>query len=252
MKPPMMVANRFPSAFNSVETIAAIVPVLNEAALIRPCVDSLFQQARIKEVIVADGGSTDDTLAVAKASGARVVSSPARGRGYQISEGIRHTAADVILVIHADCRLAAGAAEGLLAALNADPFIAGGAFNMRFTESTARLRFVAWLNHLRMRLTGISFGDQGQFVRREALNRCGGFPAQMLMEDVELSLRLKQAGKTAFLPLPIHVSPRRWHSQRFVFRIGLIMRLFFHYLLARRLGKRMEEVAKTCYSKYYR
>lgn len=236
--------------YQPVRRISAVIPALNEEDCIRECITSLLSQPEIIEIIVSDGGSTDDTCALSAAGGARVIQSRHRGRGFQLFDGIAHTSGDVILAVHADCRLLNGAAGRVLAALNTDPLLAGGAFGMAFTSRKYRLELIAFLNNLRARLTGINFGDQGQFFRREALERIGGFPRQMLMEDVELSLRFKAAGRTTLLPRGIMVSPRRWETRSFASRTVQVLHLFTRYLLARRKGC-VQKTAEDYYRRYY-
>lgn len=237
--------------YRPVRHISAVVPTLNERNHIHECVTSLLGHTEIIEVIVSDGGSTDDTRARSSAAGARVLRSRQRGRGFQLFEGISNASGDVILAVHADCRLTSGAARRVLAALNRDPLLAGGAFGMAFSSRTTRMKLVAFLNNLRARLTGISFGDQGQFFRMEALERIGGFPRQMLMEDVELSLRLKSAGRTILLPRGILASSRRWKSMPFASRMVQVPCWVARYLLARRRGS-IQKTADAYYRRYYR
>ncbi len=236
--------------YRPVRNISVVVPTLNEGDHIRGCIASLLNQPEIIEVIVSDGGSMDDTGAISAAEGARVIKSGHRGRGFQLSDGILNTTGDVILAVHADCRLANGSANRVLAALNTDPLTAGGALAMAFTSRMYRLQVIALLNNLRARFTGISFGDQGQFFRREALERIGGFPRQMLMEDVELSLRLKTVGRISFLPRGILASPRRWKTRSFALRTIQVLCLFTRYMLVRRKGC-IREATDKFYRQYY-
>jgi rSAM/selenodomain-associated transferase 2 len=238
------------SFFKPVRSISAVIPSLNEANCIRGCIASLLRQSEVSEVIVADGGSTDRTRSISESCGAQVVCCRRKGRGFQICEGIATASADVILSIHADCRLNDGAAKRALSALNADCLSAGGAFRMAFSSPTHRLQLITFLNNLRAQVSGISFGDQGQFLRKEALECIGGFPEQMLMEDVELSLRLRAVGRILFLPNGVLVSPRRWESQPFMGRMGRVLHLFVRYLLMRRAG-RDQGTAENYYRKYY-
>jgi len=233
-----------------VHAITAVVPVLNEANHIRDCISSLLKQPEIIEVIVADGGSADETVDISRVNGAHVVQCHRQGRGIQIREGIQYAHADVILVVHADCRLIAGAAGKLLRALNTDSLVAGGAFRMSFASPNTGQWIISGLNNLRSKMTGISFGDQGQFVRNEALDRIGGFPDQMLMEDVELSLRLMRAGRLVFLPRGIIASDRRWKTRPFIKGVTQILCLFGRYLFERRFGK-IHEKAKNYHTRYY-
>jgi GT2 family glycosyltransferase len=99
-------------------------------------------------------------------------------------------------------------------------------------------------------VTGIAFGDQAQFVRAEALRRIGGVPALMLMEDVELSLRLKSAGRVVYLGQGVRTSGRRWQAGNSFRKIVTVLILFVRFLVDRRLG-RSERADQEYYRKYY-
>jgi rSAM/selenodomain-associated transferase 2 len=228
--------NRYPSpdqAFGPPSRIAVIIPALNESATLAGCIDSLRGQAAVSEIIVADGGSDDDTCLVADQKGARVVQT-SRGRGVQIAAATDASDADVFLILHSDCRLLQGATERIIRHLTSRPDMPGGALGMRFDDHDIKMGIISILNNMRARYSGIAFGDQGQFVRREALSAIGGFPALALMEDVELSMQLKSIGRPLFLPNGITVSGRRWKRTGFGTNIGLVLRLCFRYLLERR------------------
>ena len=235
--------------YKKAQSISAIIPTLNEQTQIGRCIESLKNRITVTEIIVVDGGSTDSTREIAIRQGCRVIESRA-GRGVQIDEGVKAASGDVVIIMHADCIASHGLFERLVNSLNADPHIAGGAFAMQFEPKTLRTRFVAFLNNLRTRLTGISFGDQAQFFRKEALEFCGGFPAIMLMEDVELSMRLKEAGRLVFLGEGIVVSDRRWHSRQFAGNLMTVFYLFFRYLIERRWG-RADGSMENYYKAYY-
>jgi GT2 family glycosyltransferase len=145
--------------------------------------------------------------------------------------------------------LQGGAAERIIEALTADRGVAGGCFGMQFANSNPAQRFIAALNNLKAAVTGISFGDQAQFVRAAALERIGGFPTIMLMEDVELSLRLKFVGGTVYLGPGVTVSGQRWQTGYFLRNLWMVLGLFFRYLLERRLGLNPDE--RRYYRKYY-
>jgi rSAM/selenodomain-associated transferase 2 len=226
-----------------------IVPTLNEAATVSRCLSALHGLPLIHETIVADGGSTDGTDRIAKALGARVVRS-GQGRGVQIRAAAETAQGDVLLILHADAVLSSAAPERIIRALTEDRAAPGGCFGMQFEDQRLPRRFVAALNNLRATVTGIAFGDQAQFVRSEALKAIGGFPALMLMEDVELSLRVKGLGRAVYLRRGVTVSGRRWIDGSFLRRLGMVVGLFFRYLVERRLGadRRLDE---RCYRKYY-
>jgi len=235
--------------FGAPKNISVIIPSLNEADLMGQCLQSLQNRTGIKDIIVADGGSTDQTREVAVHSGAIVVES-SKGRGLQIEKGIKTTSADVILVIHADCEAKRGLFEKILSILEENPHAAGGAVGMQFKQKKLRTRVVASLNNLRARLTGVSFGDQAQFFRSEALDAIGGFPSMMLMEDVELSLRLKETGSLVFLRNGILVSGRRWQGTNFSYKLMTVFRLFPRYLVERRF-RRTDRSYRKYYDAYY-
>jgi rSAM/selenodomain-associated transferase 2 len=235
--------------FKPVHSLSVVIPSLNEGAAIGDSILSVKGQAAVMQLIVADGGSTDDTTSIAARMGAEVVHAK-KGRGHQIADGIKQASGDLILILHADCRLRAGAIRHLVESVNKHPYAAGGAMRMRFQPDNYRKRWIARLNNWRCRWTGIAFGDQGQFIRKEALPLMGGYPRQMLMEDVELALRSKTIGLTVFLGHQVHVSGRRWDDTRFAKNLLTILRLFFSYLLERRWGG-VETEAKRYYQRYY-
>jgi glycosyltransferase involved in cell wall biosynthesis len=196
-------------------------------------------------VIIADGGSTDGTAELAEEAGSLVVTA-AKGRGNQIRAGVAATTASAVLVLHADAMAPPKAASQVRDALNANPCAAGGAFAMRFTTASPGMTVLTWLNNLRARLSGMSFGDQGQFFRKQAL---GEFPDLPLMEDVETGLRLVRAGGTVFLDGPVRVSGRRWSGPGGVAKVVLVLRLLAGYLVRRRLWGSVD--AHGAYRAYY-
>ena len=171
-------------AFPSPRNVAIVMPVLNEADRIQAAIQAVRSEPDVAEFIVVDGGSHDATKNRAEQAGAAVICGP-RGRGHQVRAGVDRTTADVVLVLHADTVLIDGAIKKMLGDLQAYPTVAGGAFEMTFAGSSRRLSLIAWLNNVRARWSGISFGDQGQFFRRAALGKMGGFPAMMLMAEEE-------------------------------------------------------------------
>lgn len=228
-------------------TVTAIIPVYDEARTIAACVAELRRQgAALSEIIVVDGGSTDGTAASAGAAGAIVIKGP-RGRGRQIAAGIAEATGEVIWIVHADFSPAPHTAAAILAALAAEPAAAGGAVGQRFTGEGPLLLAVEWLNAVRSALFGLSFGDQGQFVRRDALPGIGGFPALPLMEDVELALRLRRAGPVLHLGRNGVVSSRRWEKVHPARRIATVLRFTAVYLVSRRRDALSEELFRLYY-----
>jgi rSAM/selenodomain-associated transferase 2 len=215
------------------DTVSIVIPALNEEGHLSKTVQSARNDARVMEVIVVDGGSVDRTRKVARQAGAAVLLGP-QGRGLQISQGIAWASGDVIIVLHADAEIKSGAVERMLEMLANQPSAPGGAFEMDFESRVARIRLIAWMNNVRARFFGISFGDQGQFFRRAALPAMNGFPEMLLMEDVELSFKMKALGRPLFVPKGMKVSQRRWERGRFLDNVFMVMKLFLRYLFKRR------------------
>ena len=208
--------------------LSIIVPMLNEAAALPVLLPQLAHwHARGCEVVLVDGGSTDGSVAMARAAGFRVVEAE-RGRARQMNAGAVQAGGEVLLFLHADTQLPAEADAAVGAALS-DADHEWGRFDVRISGRAPMLRVVAALMNLRSRLTGIATGDQAMFVRREAFDAVGGFPLQPLMEDIELSRRLLRRSRPACLRARVTTSGRRW-EQRGVWRtIVLMWRLRWAY-----------------------
>jgi rSAM/selenodomain-associated transferase 2 len=236
-------------SFAGSNSISAIIPTLNEADSLKRCLKSLKNRTALKEIIVTDGGSTDGTREIAAKLAARVIESP-KGRGFQIEKGVEAATGDVIIIMHADCLAQKGVFRRIIKIFEACPHVVGGAFGMKFEHKGLKTRLVAFLNNVRTILTGISFGDQAQFFRSEVLDAMGGFPSMMLMEDVELSLRLKEVGRLVFLRDGILVSGRRWQDNGFAGNLMTVFHLFTRYLIERRFRK-SDVLNQKYYDVYY-
>jgi rSAM/selenodomain-associated transferase 2 len=189
--------------------ISAIIPTWCEAACIGEAVAGARRVA--EEVIVADAGSPDGTARIAREHGARVVHSP-KGRGPQLRAGADAAAGDVLLFLHADALLAAGAREALLRRLE-DPAIVGGNFLLRFAGPGPLAAAFSLLNDLRRRWLRIYYGDSAIFVRRSVYDQLGGFEPYPIFEDYEFVRRLERHGRTAYIrDVVVEVSSRR-HEQ---------------------------------------
>ena len=200
--------------------LSIVMPALNEAAGIAPLLMALQPlRARGVEIVLADGGSTDGTVQQA-APWVDAVVAPGRGRAVQMNAGAAAASADRLLFLHADTRLPPLADVQVVQAL------AGGAcwgrFDVHIDGRPPMLRVVAALMNLRSRLSGIATGDQAIFVSRAAFVQVGGYPVQPLMEDIELSRRLKRLGRPACLRSKVCTSGRRW-EQRGVWRTIFLM-----------------------------
>lgn len=207
--------------------IALIVPVLNEARLCAQLCASLALSARDCEVVVVDGGSSDTTREQIHAAGLRLIDGP-RGRATQMNAGAAATRAPVLLFLHADTRLPAGAPEQIRRIL--DDGAVGGCFKLRIDSPDPRLRLAASIINLRSRLMPSASGDQAIFCRRDAFERLGGFRPIPLMEDLDLVGRLSSLGRFALCDAAVETSARRWESRGVNRTIALMwaLRLGYH------------------------
>ena len=208
--------------------LSIVVPVLDEAANLRRLLPDLAARCPGAEVVVVDGGSRDGSAEVVRGcAAARLVEGP-RGRARQMNAGARAARGDVLLFLHADTVLPDGAAAAIAAAL-ADSRVVGGRFDVRFTSPRWPFRMIAALMNRRSRWSGISTGDQGIFVRRAAFDALGGYPDIPLMEDIELTRRLKRQGRLASLDLRVTTSSRKWEAEGIARTIALMWTLRLLY-----------------------
>ena len=204
------------------------MPVLNEAAGLGAALQALAPLlARGAQLIVADGGSSDNSTALALAGGAQVVHAPC-GRALQMNTGAAQASGDVLLFLHADTVLPEQADFPVGHALAGGSHV-WGRFDVAIAGRHRMFKLIATLMNLRSRLTGIATGDQAMFMTRAAFDAVGGFPVQPLMEDIEISKRLLRLSRPACLRAKVQTSGRRWES-RGVWRTVLLMwRLRFAY-----------------------
>lgn len=231
-------------------SLSVLVPVLNEEANLPKCLASITLPRDLDtEILVIDGGSKDSTRQLAQADPrVRLLSSPG-GRGVQLAEGYRVARGELVVIVHGDSRLSPQTLAAILAHCQNHPHVAGGACRSRYRQPTPLLKVVEVLNDLRMLWTGIAFGDQVQFFRRQALSPAE-FPDLKLMEDVELSLRLKQRGALSFLPTTVSASGRRWQALGHLGNTGRVLLYCGLYLLLRSVGGVRDKGARF-YRWYY-
>jgi rSAM/selenodomain-associated transferase 2 len=222
--------------------ISIIIPVLNEAVLITRTFSALQPlRAAGHELIVVDGGSIDDSLALSEAFSDHLIRSPG-GRSRQMNAGAQMAAGEIFLFLHADTFLPEGADQLIIGAMESKRS-RWGRFDVSLSGSHPLLRIVEQLMNWRSRLTGIATGDQGIFVQRQLFETVGGFPDIDLMEDIALSKILKRYGRAVCLRQRVLASSRRWEENGILRTILLMWRLRLSYFLGsdpRRLAQLYE------------
>ncbi len=247
--------------------ISVIIPVYNEEKALPNTLRALFRQAGGFEVIVADGGSTDRTRAIVESFGftaceidhsklniehsqsslspfkpypSRFLLTASKGRASQMNAGAKEATGDWLLFLHADTVLPAGAIQRLND-MEADDAIQAGGFMHQFSGDDWRLRLISFLDNFRCTRSRIIYGDQALFVRRSLFERLGGFPDQLILEDVAFCERLIKVTNPLLLSPPVVTDSRKflkmgvWRSFLRVlliilhveFRLPILPRSFF-------------------------
>jgi len=212
--------------------ISVIVPVVDEAVALPATLDRLLAEVAAHghaEVIVVDGGSTDETLDVlARYPMATVLSAP-RGRARQMNAGAARARGSVLLFLHADTLLPPGGLAAISRAAR-EPGFAYGGFHHRWSGRDWKLVVISALHNLRCRITSTYYGDQAFFVSRRAFVAVGGFP-DCLAEDIAVCQALRKRARPSFLPLRVVTSSRKfeqmgiWRSFARVLAILICLRI---------------------------
>lgn len=203
------------------------MPIYNEAQQLPELAQHLAQFTGC-EIILVDGGSTDDSVTLAAALGLKVIGST-KGRASQMNTGAAQCTGDIILFLHADTRLPDNAVAEILSA--ADSGAVWGRFDVSITGQHWLLGIVARMINWRSRMTKVATGDQGIFIMRRLFERVGGYAQVPLMEDVELCKRLRKNYPPACLRAAVQTSGRRWETRGVVRTIALMWYLRLAYWL---------------------
>jgi len=224
--------------------ISIIIPVLNEKIKIQRLLIELAKLQGDKEILIIDGGSSDGTQALASKYG-KVISSE-KGRAKQMNKGAKESNGDILWFVHADSKVSSNSIEEIKAAI--DEGYIGGGFSLEFYDyESIFLKYISITSNIRANHFGVFYGDQGIFVKSQLFHKLGGFLSQDLMEDLELSLLLRKAGKLKLIDSPIGTSARRFKLNGMIKTHLLMHKIRFLYFLGvptNKLVKMYGEVRK--------
>ncbi len=195
-------------------SFSVIIPVLDESSMINKTVGHVYHLAAgfDVELIVVDGDSKGKTIKAVRDKRVIKVVSP-KGRGQQMNKGASAAKGDILLFLHTDTELPDNAFR-LLSSVIDDGRYAGGAFDLGIQSDRTIFRLIEKLVFVRTRLTGIPYGDQGIFIKKECFDKVGCFEEIPLMEDVELMQRIKRSGyEICIIPHKVKTSARRWEKE---------------------------------------
>jgi len=190
--------------------IGIVIPTLNEAAALPGLLEDLAKLPVPTDIVVADGGSADDTVSVAESAGARVVSAP-QGRGPQLNAGAAAANGEWLCFLHADVRMPENARAELVRVLASETEAA--VWELAIAADGVWPRVMEFGAKIRDRLGGLPYGDQGLLVRRTLFEETGGFREIPIMEDVAMVRALSGRTRLERMQAPLLVSPRRWERQ---------------------------------------
>ena len=213
---------------NSSVRVSVIVPVFNEAPLIRRFLSRLRERTRGAEIIVVDGASTDGTDRLAQGFCDKIIGSSERSRAKQMNAGAEAAGGDILWFLHADTEVPIESLNEIHRIMS-DPRVYGGFFRIRLPAAPAVYRLTDGFAHYAGLVLGIRCGDHGMFCRRKAFLEAGRFPDVPLMEDVEFFRRLRRCGRVVHSNKRIAASPRRYETigpARLTLAYGLIATLY--------------------------
>ncbi len=209
--------------------LSFIIPVLNESKNIETILKQLqpYQENR-HEVIVVDGGSRDNTIdSVSSLPVKLLISKP--GRAMQMNIGAEQADGEVLVFLHADTQLPSNAPDLIVKTISQG--CRWGRFNVRLSGRHVLFRIIETMMNLRSCVTSIATGDQVIFVQRSVFEKVGGYSEIKLMEDIDLSKRLKYFGRAACVKARVTTSSRKWEQNGILKTVWLMwrLRLFYYF-----------------------
>lgn len=220
--------------------VTIIIPTLNEEKYLGDCLKSLPMDSC--EIIVVDGNSKDDTVAIASKFGAKVICMGIANRAQQMNAGAKAARGDILLFFHADSRLPMGGMGEVIKVMK-NPHIMGGGFALGFYPSDPFYAFLAISANIFCRITRMIFGDRGIFIRTNDFQQIGGYAELAIMEDAVLATKMRQMGKIAILPGIVMTSARKYETET---KFQAVYRTVWAYS-AYRLGVPAEKIKAGYY-----
>ena len=216
--------------------ISVIIPILNEAKILEQTLSQLQPELKAHELLVVDGGSTDGSAHIAEKYGKVITSEP--GRAKQLNTGAAAAIGDILIFLHADIWVEAGALASVEIALSSG--YVGGAFQQKIDGTHFLYRAIETAGNMRGKYLKVFYGDSGIFLKRTDFEKIGGFPEVPILEEAEFSKKLRQLGKTTLVTPHIHISARRWETKgiiRTTLNNWLITLLYFFKFSPAQLAK---------------
>ena len=203
-----------------ISNISIIIPTLNEQANIEALAHNIGDSGC--EIIIVDGGSTDNTVKLAREHHFKVLQCKP-GRAYQLNHGAREAEGEILLFLHADTKLPQNFARAILQAIT-QTSTSLGAFRLTIANPTFAMRFISGCANLRSNLLQLPYGDQAIFVRKNMFLQLGMFPELPIMEDYLFVKKAQKAGRIILLKEEVVTSARRWQKLG-VWRTSIINQL---------------------------
>lgn len=220
--------------------VTIVIPTLNEEKYLGDCLKSLPMNSC--EVIVVDGNSKDDTVAIASKFGAKVICMGIANRAQQMNAGAKAARGDILLFFHADSRLPMGGMGEVIKVMK-NPHIIGGGFALGFYPTDIFYKFLAMGANVFCQITRMIFGDRGIFIRAKDFWEIGGYAELAIMEDAALATKMRKRGKIAILPGIVMTSARKYASET---KVQAVYRTVWAYS-AYRLGVSAEKIKAGYY-----
>lgn len=196
--------------------ISIIVPILNEEKFISKFLEQFDNFPKEIEIILIDGGSSDLTVELVSQSKFPIKISPKKGRAVQMNFGASLAKSQNLLFLHSDVKIALSQVEKAISLLEKDKVFAG-AFGILIDSDSKALKTISQTANQRSKFSGIAYGDQGLFLKKENFKKIGGFPEVPLGEDIKISQEIKKMDKITFLDDCLKISPRRWQKEGILF-----------------------------------